>query len=123
MPFDIAHESSLILNFFSGKVYFIFDNEKEVESFLSFVKFYDNRFNEDFHGKSIMKSAAWEYRNLTHRHQLEWSDNTNDFKKLDMHPVSYSVVMRYVEQYNTMAKCFSGLMSAFWGDKESKKEE
>lgn len=122
MKYNIPYEASLILNFFSGKIYFVFENEKEVESFLELISRHDSRFDKDFKRKSEMKSAAWEYRNILHMHHLEWSNKIDDFKKLDMYPVSYSVVMEYVNQFNIIADCCSGLMSAFCWNEESEKE-
>lgn len=107
MQYNIPHEASLILNFFGGKTYFIFENEKEVDSFIDFIKEYDVRFSDDFSRKADLKSAAWCYANLCHRYQIEWMDTEEYFKKFDMYPVSYSIVEDFVNKYNESIKCLS----------------
>ena len=64
MTHDIPHEQSLILNFFNGEVYFVFENQEEVVSFLNYIKAYDPNFNtkdKPFKKQAEMKSAAWLY--------------------------------------------------------------
>lgn len=111
---DIPHEASLILNFFSGKIYFIFESKEEIDSFLSFINQYDNRFNKDFSRKLEIKSVAWKYNNLTHRIQLEWADTNNYFKRYDMYPISYSIVMDYINKH---VKIMNTFIDFFKGDK------
>lgn len=105
---DIPHEASLILNFFGGKVYFTFENEDEVDSLFRLLSIHDSRAELIATQKSRIKSAAWIYSNLLHKHQIEWMDDETHFRKYDMYPISYSVVKDYVDDYeNTIRKFLS----------------
>ena len=109
--YDIPHERSLMLNFFNSEIYFLFENQNQVKSFLEYIKRYDNRFNTDdkfLQNLKQMKSAAWIYSKNLHKYQLEWTiksefiDDQYFNEKYSMNPVSYSIVNDYV--YNEVRK-------------------
>lgn len=110
MVHDISHEKSLLLNFFSGKAFFVLNGEDEVDSFLEFINSYDSRFNKDFERKSELKSAAWVLSNLSHQYQLEWGTDISDFFGRDMEPIDYSVVRKYVEHEEKFMQQLRDLM-------------
>lgn len=109
MLYDISKEKSVILNFFSGKVFFTFENETEVDSFFSFIKRYDSRFETDFFRKDEIKSVAWVHSNTSHKHQLEWMPDTVYFRMRDMEPISYAVVKDYVERESEWFDMLNGI--------------
>lgn len=106
MKYEITFEQSLILNFFSSKIYFVFENDEEVESFLSYIKIYDNRLsNKNFENKKDIKSAAWIYCNDWYRYQFEWMDDTEYFHdEYDMIPVKFSLVKK---KQKNIQKCLA----------------
>lgn len=102
--YNISHEESLLLNFFSGKVYFVFDKEDEASIFLDYISYYDNRFDSSFTHKNEIESIAWKYSNFSHKNQVEWMNDRFYFKKFDMIPVSFSIVKEHVENFVKVKK-------------------
>ena len=118
MTHDIPHEQSLILNFFNGEVYFVFEDQEEAESFLDYIKGYDTNFDtkdDPFRRQAEMKSAAWMYSNTSHRLQMEWGDSEEYFKeRFLMKPVSYSIVRKDAEtetRFRKLFETFKGLVT------------
>ena len=99
---DISHAESLLLNFFNGEIYFVFEDEDEVNSFLEYIKFYDERYKEkEFECKENMKSAAWSFDRVLHKFYLIWQDETEYFKdKYKLKPISYSLVKERIDIEN-----------------------
>lgn len=101
LEFELAQ--ALIYNFFDGRYYIIFDNEKDCEQFLTFLQMYDLRsfpqstINEI---KRRAKSIAWLYSKITYHHQMEWAEDTMYFHKkdIDYYPMEYKKVKSYVEK-------------------------
>lgn len=106
--YDIPHEHSLMMNFFNGDVYFVFENQDEAASFLDYIKNFDQRFSENeelFKMKNKMKAAAWIYSKFLHRSQMEWADSIEYFgERYLMKPVSYSIVREHAETATRLRK-------------------
>lgn len=104
-------ENITIQQFFKGEYYIVFDNKSEVTEFLTFINNYDNKWNnlnEDTIEK--IKSAAWIYSDSLYRHQLEWMDNKEWFKRYNMNPIPYKVVCEEIKNFLKAKKCINDLM-------------
>lgn len=110
MKYEIPYEISLIMNFFNGNIYFVFENEEEVKSFLNFIEPLDKKFNSGFCNKAKMKSALWKHCKFPNNYNLEWSDEEKSFAKDDAYPVSYSFVRKHTDKFAKMYKS----LSEFW---------
>lgn len=106
---DLSHAESLLLNFFNGEIYFIFENEDEVNSFLEYIKFYDERYKEkEFERKGDMKSAAWSFDRTLHKFHLIWQDDDKYFKyKYQLKPISFSLVKERIDTENKAKEVMS----------------
>ena len=113
MKYEITLEQSLILNFFNSSIYFVFENDEEKDSFLNFIKIYDDRFKDGFDKKPEMKSAMWKYTGSSHRHQMEWMNDADYFIKNDAVPVSYSFVIDYCNKFSKMYGLMKEMIANF----------
>ena len=105
MLHQISLEQSLILNFFGGYVYFIFENREQKQSFINFIQLYDERFAQGFERIDEMASAIWKPSKTTHRSQVEFSTDKTYFQTYDALPIDYSLVMKYADRfYSTYTK-------------------
>lgn len=110
MAYDIPHDQSVILNFFSGKVFFVFKNEEEVKSFLNFIRLYDDGFEKSIKKLSDFKSAMWRYDEFGHRHRLEWAVDSLWFARYGINPIDYSIVKGYADAFSKMSNTFKKIM-------------
>lgn len=98
LKYELAE--SLVLNFFSGHYYIIFDNIHEIEEFLTFINIHDKRYNKDFAKKNEIKSVMWKYSNNLYRHQLEWSADIKHFDKYGPSSLKYKKIEPYIRKMN-----------------------
>lgn len=111
MAYEITLEQSLILNFFNSSIYFVFENDEEKDSFLDYIKIYDDRFKNGFNKKEYIKCAMWKFSGITHKHQIEWAEEINYFLIHDAIPVSYSIVKEYIDKFSKINNAMSELFS------------
>lgn len=99
MIYEISLAQSLVLNFFNGDIYFIFENKEEKQSFLNFIQIYDEHLQNGFDRIDEMKSVKWSFSKITQKHQIEYNKDEKPAEFKDALPVSYSLVREYADQF------------------------
>ncbi len=110
----ISYEESLMLNFFHGEIYFVFDNQEDVKDFLEYLEMYDNR-NFSQISKEKVRSVAWLRSKSLQHSQIEYMDDDIHFKKVyKMRPVDYSLVKKYIGTSLKIRRKFLPLFKVFF---------
>lgn len=97
LKYELA--KSLVLNFFYGHYYIVFDNDNDVEEFLNFINIYDKRYSVDFERKKEIRSVMWKYVKSLHKHHLEWQNYNTGFEKYEAERLEYKKIKLYIKEY------------------------